>query len=29
MHYDECDDWYCGDICALAGVSDMQKKNLN
>ncbi len=29
MHYDECEDWYFGDICALTGVSDMQKKNLN
>lgn len=29
MHYDECDDWYFGDICALTGVCDMQKKNLN
>lgn len=29
MYFDECDDWYFGDICALTGVSDMQKKNLN
>ena len=29
MFFDECDDWYFGDICALTGVSDMQKKNLN
>lgn len=29
MYFDECDDWYLGDICALTGVSDMQKKNLN
>lgn len=29
MYFDECDDWYFEDICALTGVSDMQKKNLN
>ena len=29
MYFDECDDWYLGDICALTGVFDMQKKNLN
>ncbi len=29
MYFDECDDWYFGDICALTGVSDIQKKNLN
>lgn len=29
MYFDECDDWYFGDICALTGVSDMLKKNLN
>lgn len=29
MYFDECVDWYFGDICALTGVSDMQKKNLN
>lgn len=29
IYFDECDDWYFGDICALTGVSDMQKKNLN
>lgn len=29
MYFDECVDWYFRDICALTGVSDMQKKNLN
>ena len=29
MYFDECDDWYFGDICALTGISEMQKKNLN
>ena len=29
MYFDECDDWYFGDICALTGISDMEKKNLN
>lgn len=29
IYFDECDDWYFGDICALTGVSDIQKKNLN
>ena len=29
MYFDECDDWYFSDICALTGVSDMEKKNLN
>lgn len=29
MYYDECDDWYFDDICALTGISNMQRRNLN
>lgn len=29
MYFDECDDWCYEDICALTGISNMERKNLN
>lgn len=29
IYYDECDDWRYEDICALTGISNMERKCLN
>lgn len=29
FYYDECEDWYCEDIQALTGISNIVKKDLN
>ena len=29
IYFDECDDWHYEDICALTGISNMERKCLN